>query len=251
MQCPCCHQQCSKKLWSQSQWEAASPYANGFIGCKECRRTRAANWTENLTPALQELLVGFATCLDSLCHQVLAYEKATVQWDSFMWSWESELLQATRKEMSHYGGLPVSYPWEPTHWTDNVSGDAQSASKFYDAGNDVYAFAIHALFPNAESTSRYNSTYLGDVIEGVLGVCWVTRQVTSMGVLLTLASKYIFALKTLLSLESLDKMPNRQRLTEFVQTNSQRWKPQQQHVTTSSSSTSPAAACPQQQHATR
>ena len=166
-----------------------------------------------------------------------------------MWSWESELLQATRKEMSHYGALPVSYPWEPTHWTDVVTGDAQSASKFYDAGNDVYAFAIHALFPNAESTSRYNSKYLGDVIEGVLGFCWVTRQSTSMGVLLAHASKYVFALKTLLSLESLDKTPDRQRLIEFVSTRSQR-NPQQQHVATSSSSTSPAAACSQQQHAT-
>ena len=180
---------------------------------------------------------------------MLAYESAAVQWDSFMWAWESELLRPTRKEMSHYGGLPVSYPWEPTHWTDVVTGDAQSASKFYDAGNDVYAFAIHALFPNAESTSRYNSKYLGDVIEGVLGFCWVTRQSTSMGVLLAHASKYVFALKTLLSLESLDKTPDRQRLIEFVSTRSQR-NPQQQHVATSSSSTSPAAACSQQQHAT-
>ena len=118
--------------------------------------------------------------------------------------------------MSHYGGLPVSYPWEPVHWTDAVTEDAQSASQFYDAGNDVYAFAIRVLFPSAQTTSWHNSGYLGDVIEAILGVCWLCQQSTSIGVLLALASKYIYSLKTLLSIDSLDVIDNRRQLTDFI-----------------------------------
>ena len=65
--------------------------------------------------------------------------------------------------MSYNGVLPVSFPWEPTHWRDDA-GAAGSAStearEFYDPGNDVYAFAIESLFPRASSTKEHNSRTL-------------------------------------------------------------------------------------------
>ena len=121
--------------------------------------------------------------------------------------------------MSYCGGLVVSYPWEPTHWREDA-GAAGSASteaiKFYDAGNDVYAFAIESLFPDASSTRHHNSGYLGDVVEAILGICWICKQTTGMAVLLALASKYVFALKTMLNLESLDQAHNKAALRRSV-----------------------------------
>ena len=151
-----------------------------------------------------------------------------------MSQWESNVPRRTRKELSYYGALPVTFPWEPTHWVDPASGDADSAPgsnsgtsaankalKFFDAGNDVYAFAIQSLFPEAVSTSRYNSEYLGDVAEAVLGICWIRNQTASLATLLTHASKYVFALKTLLDLGTLDRSENRIALKDFVRANCQ------------------------------
>ena len=38
MECPLCCTVVYKKEWSAGQWREWSPYANGFIGCKTCRK---------------------------------------------------------------------------------------------------------------------------------------------------------------------------------------------------------------------
>ena len=179
-----------------------------------------------------------ASCMDELCFHVALHVQATSHWDAFMLAWQKDVLKVTRKDLSHYGALPTTFPWEPEHWTpllgdaksasavrEWTSGDAKSASGardwYFDAGNDVYALSIQMLFPNATTTQFYNVESLGDVLEAVLGVCWICRVTTSLATLLTRASKYLYGLKSCLALESFKYQENREKVRTFISEHSQ------------------------------
>ena len=170
--------------------------------------------------------------MDELCHHVASHAEATFQWDAFMEAWERDVLRETRKDLSHYGALPSTLPWEPRLWTpgdadsaswktmNEASRDANSAPEardwYFDAGNDVYAFSIQLLFPHATSTKRHNSNYLGDVLEAILGLCWLCHDTTSLAMLLVRASKYVYGLKSWLALDSFDHSQNRQAVYRYI-----------------------------------
>ena len=229
MDCPCCGVLRYSKQWSKSQWTALSPYVDGLFGCRQCRAGTSEVDPDdvNYRDRRSQLTVELATYLDGCRRMIAAYPSATSRWDAFMCTWESGAPKATRKKLSHNGALPRTFPWEPSHWADPPStarvapyGDAESAPStprmFYDAGNNVYAFAIQWLFPEAESTSRYSSEYLGDVVEAILGLDWLSQKQTSLAWLLALTSKYLFGLSCLCKIESFDYHENRKILEQIV-----------------------------------
>ena len=231
MECPCCGQERPKKFWTKGQWASYRAYCNGYIGCRSCRED-TANGMQRHSYLQKHVAAGLASCLDELCHHVASHAEATFQWDAFMEAWERDVLRETRKDLSHYGALPSTLPWEPRLWTPGdadsaswktmkeASRDANSAPEardwYFDAGNDVYAFSIQLLFPHATSTKRHNSNYLGDVLEAILGLCWLCHDTTSLAMLLVRASKYVYGLKSWLALDSFDHSQNRQAVYRYI-----------------------------------
>ena len=175
--------------------------------------------------------------MDELLHHVSVHAEATSQWDAFMDAWRMNVLREKKKKLSHYGALPTTLPWEPRHWTSGdaestssglgncVLGDAKSAPGvrewYFDAGNDVYAFCIQLVFPNAASTRRHNREYLGDVLEAILGLCWISQQSIKLAMLLQRASKLLYGLKAWLVLGSFDHHENRMAVYRFIAEHSQ------------------------------
>ena len=221
MRCPFCNLSRSKSQWSQGQWTSRSQYSNGYIGCRSCRQACSSGAYLSAWPVpLYNFAAGLATCLDEIARKVARHPATTYLWDRFMASWEDDVLRRTRKEMSHYGALPSTYPWEPKDWMEVVRGvgpDAHTTARhFYDAPSDVYACSIALLFPGATSTGQHNSEYFGEVVEAILGMCWFFKQRVAITTLLARVSKYIYGLKALLDIGSLDEDLNRSILEDFI-----------------------------------
>lgn len=230
MQCHCCGQFLSKKFWTKGQWTSSRTYHDGYIGCRSCREAIAyENGFQSQAVASQakqclqfQDAEKLATCMDELCYHVALHAEATRLWDIFMEAWQMDVFRETRKDLSHYGALPTTLAWEPRHWTPDDAHSASGAGSWYfDAGNDVYAFTIEMLFPHASSTQHHNSTYLGDVVEAILGLCWKCRETTGLATILTRASKYVYGLKACLVLGSFDQQENRKALCRFIAEHSQ------------------------------
>ena len=146
-------------------------------------------------------------CLDELCYRVAQHTNVSSSWEAFIGDWQRDVLRPTRKDLSHCGAIPCTFAWEPKHWYESAPGGARAASEWrYDAGNDVYAFSIAVAFPGAPSAKQHNSEFLGDVLEGILGLCWVCGKTIGLAKILMLASKYIYGLKALLVLDSFDRL---------------------------------------------
>ena len=184
MECPCCGLLRHSKNWSKAQLTLRCPLVTGRFGCRVC----TAGITVALEPddvnyhdKMHALSVDLATHLDALGRFAAVHPTAASSWDVFMCSWKPGAPRPSSKD-SYFGALPCTFPWEPSHCAGLIStagiapnGDAESAppshQMFYNAGNNVYAFAIQWLFPEAESTSRYSLEYLGDLAESILGPC--------------------------------------------------------------------------------
>lgn len=217
MNCPFCQKLRYKREWTKSQWASECAHSNGYLGCRLCREARSkADISSTLTPEMTVQAEGLATCLDELTQLVSQDFQATKHWDEFMYKWEADKLRATRKELSQYGGLRCTYPWEPKQWTATAPGSTLKTVSYFNPQKDVYAYSIAHVFPSAESTARHNKEHLGDVVETLVGLCCFLHQNAGIVTLLTRASKYIYGLKMLLQLGSLHDSGSRRRLQEFV-----------------------------------
>lgn len=206
MECPRCHQIRCKKEWVPCQWKNRAWKQNGFVNCKPCQTQRAQESFHRAVP----FAIGLAEIARVYAHDV----SASREWDAFMNTWIN-VSKDRRKELSHIGCLPCTYDWEPENWIMIAPGTKRS-EKYFDPQNDVYAAAISFVFPHAETTAHHNIEYLGDVIEALLAVSWLTRQSAGIVNLLARVSRYIYAVKYHLNLGRLDMDDNGDRLMNYI-----------------------------------
>ena len=84
----------------------------------------------------------------------------------------NESAGGSRKYLSHRGALPTLLPTDPVMWTDEKTGQA-----YFDPGNWVYKQSVKYACPEfLEATGMSNAETIGDVLEALLGSCFVIQE---------------------------------------------------------------------------
>ena len=144
-----------KKEWRPSQWSSYDPYANEYIGCRDCHDSGCGSTRESLNDLLSQLL--------ALRPPPLGRQRFL----SFVEVWVEGVPFQTRKDLSHFGALACRDKLDPVHWIDKNTG-----KHYFDPTNDIYMLALQFVI-GPTVVSWLNKRSAGDVIESLLGICFL------------------------------------------------------------------------------
>jgi hypothetical protein len=162
MHCPACGEDRPRRDWRDSQWVHRTAFAKGYDSCKQC-------WARGPTAEERE---EYAAHLDMIKMDVEAWGSGQV---AFIEEWFGSRSQPTRKWLSHRGAIPRRQLSDPGQWLHR-----RSETWHFDPGNAVYKDAIRRTFPvifNRLGIS--NEVTCGDLLESILGYCFILREGTA------------------------------------------------------------------------
>lgn len=157
MQCPVCNVLRYSKDWRKSQWTAYDPFANEYLGCRQCDASVQA------TPIPRDVdaHVESSHCVDNL-RLLIPHSFSITTFRNWVVHWVQKQSHGIRKARSHDGALRCRSPLDPKHFTDDV-GD-----HYFDPSNYIYSRALFLLSPQLHAD--FNIETLGDVVEDWLAL---------------------------------------------------------------------------------
>ena len=157
MQCPVCNVLRYSKDWRKSQWTAYDPFANEYLGCRQCDGSVEA------TPIPRDVdaHVESSHCVDNL-RRLIPHTFSMTTFRNWVLHWVQKQSHGIRKARSHDGALRCRTSLDPKHFTDDV-GD-----HYFDPSNYIYSRALFLLSPQLHAD--FNIETLGDVVEDWLAL---------------------------------------------------------------------------------
>ena len=138
-----------RRHWAATQWRRKSTVAEGYAGCKQCRRELRDDPTKDyLVEELRESLIIGRVHGDRLME--------------FFEYWVDNLSAGYRKRLSHEGTLRSTDLIHPRMWWC----DARQSWTF-DPSNSVYSLVLEIIAPRS---AQWNPKTRGDIAEAFLAV---------------------------------------------------------------------------------
>ena len=142
MECQFCCTVVYKKEWSAGQWREWSPYANGFVGCKTCRKRQECgpevplNVLSSKAPFVQQFAVH------------LKKGRICTWWPRLIFYWMQQLDSNYRKQLSYLGAVRCfDETHKPAFYVCSYLGET------FDPGNNTYAMLLKVLVPTIVNMS--------------------------------------------------------------------------------------------------